>query len=152
AGKGWYYEGGVRVPLIIRWPGKTKAGVTTDSYVISTDHYPTILEMAGLKLKPAQHVDGRSCAPLLQGESQPARRPIYWHYPHYGNQGGRPFSAIRDGDWKLIEFLEDGRSELYDIAHDEAETKNLAAAEPERTAMLLNQLHLWREAAKVQMP
>ncbi|BBO35290.1 sulfatase [Lacipirellula parvula] len=152
AGKGWYYEGGVRVPLIIRWPGKTKAGATTDSYVISTDYYPTILEMAGLKLKPEQHVDGRSFAPLLKGESQPARGPIYWHYPHYGNQGGRPFSAIRDGDWKLIEFLEDGRTELYDVAHDESETKNLAAAEPERTAMMQKQLHLWRQEAKVQMP
>ena len=152
AGKGWAYEGGVRVPLIVRWPGKTAPGSTTDRYVISTDYYPTILEMAGLKLKPEEHVDGQSFAPLLEGETQPERGPIYWHYPHYGNQGGSPYAAVRDGDWKLIEFYADGRQELYNLADDLSEQHDLAAAEPERTAMMLQQLHLWQQSAGVQMP
>lgn len=152
AGKGWAYEGGVRVPLIVRWPDETKPGSTTDRYVISTDYYPTILEMAGLKLKPEQHVDGRSFAPLLAGKTQPERGPVYWHYPHYGNQGGSPYAAVRDGDWKLIEFYADRRKELYNLADDLSEQHNLAAAEPERTAMMLQQLHLWQQRAGVQMP
>lgn len=151
-GKGWAYEGGVRVPLIVRWPGKTKPGSLTDRYVISTDYYPTILEMAGLPLRPRQHVDGQSFAPLLKGAHQPARGPIFWHYPHYSNQGGRPFTAMRDGNWKLIEFLEDGRTELYNVAHDLTEKNNLAAAQPERTSAMLHCLHQWQACVGVQMP
>ena len=152
AGKGWAYEGGVRVPLIVRWPGKTTPGAVAARYVISTDYYPTILEMAGLPLKPEQHVDGQSFAPLLKGEASSDRGPVYWHYPHYGNQGGSPYAAVRDGDWKLIEFFADGKRELYNLANDFVEQEDLSQAEPERTAMMLQQLRLWQKNAGVQMP
>jgi arylsulfatase A-like enzyme len=152
AGKGWAYEGGVRVPLIIRWPGKIEAGATTDRYITSTDYYPTILELAGLPLKPEQHLDGQSFAPLLRGETQPERGPVYWHYPHYGNQGGTPYAAVRDGDWKLIEFLGNGNVELYNVNDDPYEQRELSTEQPERTAMMLDQLHLWQKNVEVQMP
>ena len=152
AGKGWMYEGGVRVPLIIRWPGKTTPGSVIDRYVTSTDYYPTILEMAGLPPKPEQHMDGQSFAPLLEGKQQAERGPIYWHYPHYGNQGGVPYAAVRDGDWKLIEFYEDGRHELYNLADDPEEQHDLSKKDPERVAMLAQQLRLWVKSVDAQMP
>jgi len=111
-GKGWPYEGGIREPLIIRWPGVTKPGSICDAPIISTDYYPTLLQMAGLPLRPEQHQDGASMVPLLNGGDRP-RGPLFWHYPHYGNQGGRPVGAVRNGDYKLIEWYEDMRVELY---------------------------------------
>ena len=103
-GKGWLYEGGIREPMIIRAPGVTKAGSTCDTPVTSTDFYPTLLELAGLPLRPQQQVDGMSLVPLLKGDSL-ARGPLFWHYPHYGNQGGAPGGVVRDGDWKLIDMI-----------------------------------------------
>ncbi len=97
-GKGWMYEGGTREPLIVHWPGITKPGQEDDTPVTSPDFYPTILEMAGLESRPEQHVDGVSLAPLLKGEGSPGRDSIFWHYPHYGNQGGTPGSSIRMGE------------------------------------------------------
>jgi arylsulfatase A-like enzyme len=151
-GKGWLYEGGVRVPLIIHWPGKTKPGSTSNVPVVSTDFYPTLLRMAGLGLQPKQHLDGVSLAALLQGREAPTRTTLYWHYPHYSNQGGPPSGAMRQGDWKLIEFYEDGRLELYNLKDDPGERTNLAARMPERTRELREVLQRWRESVGAQMP
>ena len=152
AGKGWMYEGGLRVPLIVRWPGEAKSGAVCDDYLISTDYYPTMLEMANLSPRPEQHVDGKSFAPLLRGESEFDRGPIFWHYPHYGNQGGQPAAAIRDGDWKLVEFFENDAVELYNLADDPREQRDLSKDEPERSAAMLAQLHRWQESVDAKFP
>ena len=114
-GKGRQWEGGIRVPFYIKAPGVTRAASTCGTPVIGTDFYPTILELAGLPLRPEQHVDGVSLAPLLKG-GKIAGRPLFWHYPHYANQGGEPSSIIRSGDWKLIHYWEDNRNELYELS------------------------------------
>ena len=118
AGKGWLYEGGIREPLIIKWPGVTKPGSVCSEPVTSTDFYPTMLEMAGLPLRPQQHCDGLSLVPLLKQQGNLKRDALYWHYPHYSNQGSAPASAVRAGDYKLIEFYEDNHIELYNIKND----------------------------------
>jgi arylsulfatase A-like enzyme len=151
-GKGWLYEGGIREPMIARWPGVTKAGGTCDEPVISTDFYPTMLEIAGLPLKPAQHVDGESMVPLLKGTGGPRRKAIYWHYPHYSNQGGKPGGAVRVGDYKLIEFYEDARVELYNLRTDLGEQHDLSAELPEKAAELRRMLHDWRKEVGAVMP
>ena len=151
AGKGWAYEGGVRVPLIIRAPGVTQPKSTSDTPVISPDFYPTLLELAGLPALPQQHLDGVSLVPLLKG-GRLARAPLFWHYPHYGNQGGAPFSAIRERDWKLIEWLEDGRLELFDLRHDLAETNNLADRQPAKAKPLHARLVAWRQDLQAAIP
>ena len=132
AGKGWPYEGGVREPLIVCAPGVTKPGSTCAVPVISVDFYPTLLQLAGLPLKPEQHRDGVSFVPLLKGENASRGKPLFWHYPHYGNQGGAPNGTIRDGDWKLIEWYEDGALELYNIPQDISEQHNLATEQPDK--------------------
>ncbi|MCZ6598890.1 MAG: sulfatase [Planctomycetota bacterium] len=144
-GKGWLYEGGIREPLIIRWPGVTEPGSVCDHPVISTDFYPTMLELAGLPAMPEQHLDGVSLAPLLRGTGAPERQSLFWHYPHYSNQGGFPGAAIRAGDWKLIERFEDGRVHLYDLARDPGERKDLAAEHQGRVRALRVRLHAWYE-------
>ena len=151
AGKGWHYEGGVREPLIIRWPGVTQPGSTCRALMMSTDYYPTFLEMAGLPLRPRQHMDGVSLVPLLKGGA-PAERPLFWHYPHYSNQGGAPGGAVRVGNFKLIEWFEDMRVELFDLSGDLGEQHDLAAAMPEKTAALRQQLHDWRQRVNAAMP
>jgi arylsulfatase A-like enzyme len=151
-GKGWVYEGGVRVPLIVRWPGVVKPGSTSNAPVIPTDYFPTILAAAGAPLHPEWHMDGVSLLPLLKQSGELTARPLYWHYPHYGNQGGRPAGAVRDGDWKLIEFFEEGDLELYNIADDPIEAVNLAAQQPERVQQLHAQLKAWREQVDAKMP
>ena len=153
AGKGWLYEGGIREPVIVRWPGVTRAGTTCDVPVISTDVYPTVLEALGLDARPEQHVDGRSFADLLADPSLGGgERELFWHYPHYGNQGGTPGGAIRAGDWKLIEFYEDGRLELYDLGADVGEEDDLAEEQPERAAELRDRLDAWRAEVGARMP
>ena len=142
-GKGWLYEGGIREPFLIRWPGVTKPGSNCDVPVISTDFYPTILDMAGLPLKKDQHLDGVSLVPLLKGATKIDREAIYWHYPHYSNQGGFPGGAIRMGDWKLIERFEDGRVHLYDLQMDIGEREDLASVYPQRVEMMRTRLHTW---------
>jgi arylsulfatase A-like enzyme len=143
-GKGWVYEGGIREPFLIKWPGVTRPGSTCDVPVISTDFYPTMLEMAGLPSRPDQHQDGVSLVPLLRGEpSLPQTRALYWHYPHYSNQGGFPGGAIREGDWKLIERYEDGRVHLYNLADDVGERTDLAERHPDRVEAMRTQLHDW---------
>jgi arylsulfatase A-like enzyme len=152
AGKGWLYEGGIREPLVIKWPGVAAPGSVCDAPVISTDFYPTMLEMAGLAPRPQQHCDGVSAAGLLRGEKTLARKAIFWHYPHYSNQGGGPGGAVRAGDLKLIEFYEDDRVELYNVKDDISEKRDLAAASPEKAAELRNMLHEWRKEVGAHMP
>ncbi|MEA1950886.1 MAG: sulfatase [Planctomycetota bacterium] len=144
-GKGWLYEGGIREPFLARWPGVTSPGSTCDVPVISTDFYPTILAMAGLPAKPRQHKDGCSLVPLLKGNGALDREALYWHYPHYGNQGGFPGGAIRMGDWKLLERYEDGRVHLYNLAEDVGEKNDLARKHPRRVATMREKLHAWYE-------
>jgi len=151
-GKGWMYEGGTREPLLVKWPGVTKAGSTCAAPVTSPDFYPTLLEMAGLAPLPNQHVDGESLVPLLRGGSVMKRDAIFWHYPHYSNQGDTPGSSVRMGDWKLIEYFEDGRLELYNLREDVGETKNLAAGEPQRAKAMQARLAEWRNSVGARIP
>jgi arylsulfatase A-like enzyme len=152
AGKGWPYEGGVRVPMIVVAPSVTKPGTTCDSPVVSTDFYPTLLQLAGLPAKPEQHLDGVSFVPLLKGETMQRGKPLFWHYPHYANQGGAPNGVIRDGDWKLIEWFDDGELELYNLSQDLSEKTNLAAQQPEQVKELHTQLIAWRKEVGALMP
>ena len=152
AGKGWLYEGGIREPMIIKWPGVVKPNSVCSEPVTSTDFYPTMLEMAGLPLKPKQHIDGVSLVPLLKGKGTLNRKAIFWHYPHYGNQGGSPSGAVRAGDYKLIEFYEDNRAELYNLKADISEKNNLAGKMLDKTAELHKMLKAWRKNVNAQMP
>ena len=144
-GKGWMYEGSTREPLIVSWPGVIEAGSHSDIPVTSTDFYPTILEMAGLELMPEQHFDGVSLLPLLKGTGAVGREAIFWHYPHYGNQGGTPGSSVRWGDYKLIEFFEDGHVELYNLREDLGEEHDIAGDSPNVTKELKGMLAGWGE-------
>jgi arylsulfatase A-like enzyme len=152
AGKGWLYEGGIREPLIIKWPGVTKPGSACDVPVTSTDFYPTLLEMAGLPLRPKQHVDGVSIVPLLRGGQSLPRQAIYWHYPHYANQGGSPGGVVRAGDYKLIEFYEDNHVELYNLKDDLGEKNDLADKMPDKAKELRERLARWRQDVGARMP
>ncbi len=136
-GKGWGYEGGIRVPWIIKWPGHTKPGDVNTTPIISADLYPTVLEIAGLPLKPEQHLDGVSLKPLLNGQTID-RQTMFWHYPHYGNQGGYPCTVVRYGDFKLLIDLENGDFELFDLKQDPQEQKNIAEAHPDVVSDLKN--------------
>ena len=151
-GKGWMYEGGTREPLTVRWPGVTQPGSRCDVPVTSPDFYPTLLDIAGLPRRPEQHVDGESLVPLLKGDDGLARDAIFWHYPHYGNQGGTPGCSVRMGDYKLIEFFEDGRLELYNLRTDVGETHDLAEADPERTRAMHERLVDWRDGINALLP
>ncbi len=148
AGKGFLYEGGVRVPMIVRWTGRIKAGETVDVPVISTDWTPTLLALAGAKALPMS--DGVNLSSLLLEGRAPPARAFYWHQPHYVNQGGRPSGAIREGNWKLIEHYENGACELYDLDKDIGETKDLAAAQPGRIASMRGKLEKWRRDVSAQ--
>lgn len=152
AGKGWLYEGGIREPMIIRCPGVTEPGSTCHAPVTSTDFYPTMLELAGLPARPEQHVDGMSLVPLLQGAESLDRDALYWHYPHYGNQGGSPGAAVRAGDWKLIEYFEDDHVELYNVRYDVSETHDLGADKPALAEELRAKLHAWQKAVNAKFP
>jgi arylsulfatase A-like enzyme len=142
-GKGWVYEGGIRVPFLVRMPGAAKAGVVNDTPVVSPDIFATALEFAGAKLPANAVVDGRSLVSTLRGGAAPAREALYWHYPHYANQGGFPGGAIRMGDWKLIENYEDGSVQLFNLRDDIGEQKDLAAAQAERVKTMRARLHAW---------
>jgi arylsulfatase A-like enzyme len=151
-GKGWAYEGGVREPMIIVAPGIAKPGSVCDVPVISTDFYPTLLQLAGLPLKPEQHRDGVSLVSLLKGEPMQRGKPLFWHYPHYSDQGGAPYGAVREGDWKLIIWYEDDSTELYNIREDIGEKHNLAEANPEIVKDLREKLIAWRKEVVAIMP
>ncbi|MBT8044835.1 MAG: sulfatase [Verrucomicrobiae bacterium] len=137
AGKAWAYEGGILEPMIVRWPGKIKPGSSCDVPVTSTDFYPTLLELCGFDLMPEQHIDGVSFAHLLKDpKAKHERAPLFWHYPHWGNCGGIPNSAIRDGDWKLIRYYWQKEPELFNLAKDPGERHNLARKEPAKFKQL----------------
>ncbi len=148
AGKGFLYEGGLREPLIVRWPGRIKAGAVSEAPVSLGDLTPTLLELAGAPA-PA-NLDYSSFAKLLLGQGEPAARQFYWHFPHYTNQGSRPAGAVREGEWKLIEHYENGRAELFNLAKDPSETADLSRQESERTAALRGKLAAWRQAVGAQ--
>ncbi len=150
-GKGWLYEGGIREPLLVRWPGVAAPGSTSDVPISSPDFYPTLLAAAGAVLPAQQIVDGLDLKPILQGGAA-AERALFWHYPHYGNQGGTPGAAIRRGDWKFIEWFEDNRAALYNLALDSSETQDLSAQEPARMAQLRDELHAWQKQTGAQFP
>lgn len=150
-GKGWMYEGGTRVCQIARWPGVITAGQECAEPCTSPDWYPTLLSAAGLPPEPEQAIDGRDLLPLVRGEEL-RRGPIFWHYPHYSNQGGTPAASIRDGDWKLIEFFEDGRLELYNLREDIGEQRDLAARERDLAGQLHAKLVAWRDEIEAVIP
>jgi arylsulfatase A-like enzyme len=151
AGKGWPYEGGIREPLILQWPRHIEAGSISPEMVISADFYPTFLQIAGLPLRPEQHLDGITLIPALKGF--PANdRPLFWHYPHYSNQGAAPYGVVRVRNMKLIEWYEDMRVELFNLQQDPGEKHDLATEQPEIAASLRNQLHQWRESVHAAMP
>jgi arylsulfatase A-like enzyme len=151
-GKGWLYEGGIREPLLIRWPRVLKPGRVIDSPVTSVDYFATLQDIVGVTNAPK--TDGISLLPFLEGGNVAAlQRPLFWHYPHYGNQGGAPGAAIRYGDWKLIQWYEKPDSvELYHLADDIAESRNLAKQEPEMVKTLLEQLRVWQNDVGALMP
>ena len=154
-GKGSCYEGGTRVPLIIDWPGVTKPGSVCDTPVISMDLYPTIAEAAGAPEAVQNAKDGVDLAPLLHQNGKLKRDELFWHYPHYQHYqfgGATPYSAIRKGDFKLIEFLDDMRVELYNLKDDIGEQHNLAETMPDKVEELRNRLHAWRTEVGAQMP
>ncbi len=150
AGKGYQFEGGIREPYFIKVPG-LKGGQKCTTPVTGTDFYPTILELAGLPLKPVEHNDGISLVPLLNGQTI-AERPLIWHYPHYGNQGGEPSSIIRLGDWKLIHYYEDGHEELYNLKTDISETTDLAAENQDKVKELSGKLFLYLNESGARFP
>ena len=143
-GKGWMTDGGLREPLLARFPGRIPAGRVTDAVFTSPDLYPTLLSYAGLPARPDQHVDGVNARDAFEGRAF-ARGPIFWHYPHYGNQGGTPACAVRDGRYKLIEYFEDGALELYDLVNDPSEMQNLAQDLPAVRDALHARLAAWRD-------
>ena len=150
--KGWLYEGGIRVPMIVKWPGQGAVGTISDVPVTGTDFYPTILEMAGLPLKPEQHTDGVSLAPLVKGETALDRDAIYWHFPHYSNHGMQsPGGAIRSGDFKLLEYFENGTVQLFNLKDDIGETTDLAKSLPQTANALRAKLHAWRDEVGANM-
>ncbi len=152
AGKGYLYEGGIKVPSFIRWKGHLASNRTCYAPMTGTDYYPTLLDLCGLKLLPEQHLDGISLKPALYGEAV-SREAIFWHYPHYsGGLGGRPSAAIRSGNYKLIEFFEDNHVELYDVVHDLSEQQDLSVARPDLTHLLQEKLHDWLTSVDAQMP
>ena len=157
AGKGFLYEGGIRVPLVVRWPGVLPAGGTSAVPVTTLDVAVTLLDAAGILPAEATGLDGLSLRPLGGGGPPPAR-DLVWHYPHYSNQGARPAAAIlagdgpRPGSEKLVEHFEDGRLELYDLSADPGERSNLAAERPERTAALRERLEAWRRRTAAALP
>jgi arylsulfatase A-like enzyme len=176
AGKGYLYEGGIREPLIIHWPGMTPAGSVCEVSVASVDFFPTILEIADSKGRFSPHqldyprrpptlalphkgggknlqsLDGLSLLPLLRRSGGLHREALYWHYPHYSNQGGKPSGAVRKDDYKLIEFFEDGKLELYNLRDDIGELNDLSRTMPEKTEELHTLLKAWRQSVAAQMP
>jgi arylsulfatase A-like enzyme len=154
-GKGTNYEGGIRVPTIVRWPGTVASGELCEVPIITMDLFSTVLEAAGIERSEfgGEPVDGVSLLKLLReptGGLDP--RDLYWHYPHYHSLGATPHGAIRSGDWKLIEFYEDMRVELYNLAEDISESHDLAESMPDKAAALRDRLHHWRAAVQAQMP
>ncbi len=150
--KGWNYEGGIRVPLIVHWPGRTVPNSTSPAVVTGTDYYPTLLEMLGLPAMPKQHVDGKSFVRALKGNAY-ERGAIYWHFPHYSNHGYQsPGGAIRLGNYKLLDYFENETVQLFDLANDIGEQTDISKEKPETTQKLLTMLRRWRKEVDAKMP
>ena len=150
--KGWNYEGGIRVPLIVHWPGKIRKNSRSDAVVTGTDYYPTLLQMLGLPALPKQHIDGRSFVPALKEQAY-ERGPIYWHFPHYSNHGFQsPGGAVRSGRYKLLEYYENDTIQLFDLDQDIGEQKDLSQELPEVARRLRSMLHQWRKDVDAKMP
>ncbi|MGR3811654.1 sulfatase [Jiulongibacter sp. NS-SX5] len=148
-GKGYQWEGGIKEPYLISVPGFTEKGVQNKTPVTGMDFYPTLLDLVGVK--STENFDGISLKPLFEGDAIEERK-LYWHYPHYGNQGGEPSSIIRDGDWKLIHYWEDGRDELYRLSEDPSEENDIALLFPDKVEVLSLDLHNWLEETNAKLP
>lgn len=152
--KGDIYEGGIRVPCIIDWPGVTKSGSVSDVPIHGTDFYATLLAMTGLPQQPENHQDSVNLVPLLKGDADFKRRPMIWHYPvgvpHIAHS--KPGSVIRDGDWKFLRFYEDGREELYNLKKDIGESKNLVASMPKKATEMKTKLDAVLKAHDATIP
>jgi len=151
-GKGWMYEGGTREPLFVKWPGVVEPGALCEVPVTTPDFYPTILAAAEAQGHPDHQSDGVSIMPLLKGADALDREAIFWHYPHYGNQGGTPGASVRKGDYKLIHFFEDDRLELYHLREDLGETRNLVDAQPALARELNDLLSAWQTSVEAKIP
>ncbi len=155
-GKGWCYEGGIRVPLVIRAPGVAKAGSVCREPVVGTDFFATLLALAGVKEgneEDATACDGVSLVPLLRGETEKlSRAALYWHYPHYHGSGWTTGGAVRAGDWKLVEFFESGKTELFHLSDDPGERRNLAGEQPEKLQAMHDLLKNWRKTSGAKLP
>ena len=150
-GKGYQWEGGIKIPYFVYVPWMHHNGADSKVPVMGSDLYPTLLDLANIPAKPAEHLDGVSLVPILEGNSIESR-PLYWHYPHYGNQGGEPNSIIRIGDWKLIHYWEDGHDELYNLQTDIGEQKDLFSDEPERAIQMNSSLMSWLNKMQAKYP
>lgn len=150
-GKGWMYEGGIREPLIVRWPGVIEPGSVSETPVSSPDFFPTLLEAGGVEPTSGQVMDGLSLMPVFRG-GQLADRALFWHYPHYGNQGGAPAAAVRRGDFKLIEWFEGDKVELFNVVIDPGEQSDLATEQAELAAGLRAELKLWQKEVGAKFP
>ena len=151
AGKGWLYEGGIREPTIIRAPGITKQGSISIKPMISMDFFPTMLDLAGLPLRPELHVDGNSLLSQLKGNDS-GLRTLHWHYPHYHGSTWKPGAAIREGNWKLIEFYHYNNFELYNLENDISEENNLSKTHPNKAKELRKKLNKWQKKMNAKMP
>jgi len=147
AGKGYTYEGGQRFPLIVRWPGHVPEGRVVDAPINNIDWIPTLLELAGADVPPG--LDGVSVADGLTGGAFP-QRPLFWHFPHYANQGGRPSGAVGDDNWLLVEMYDEDKAELYDLSIDPGEHQDVAGQHPECVASMRKALDAWRKENQVQ--
>ncbi len=152
AGKGWLYEGGIRVPFIMYWKGKVVGKLSTDIPVTVADIFPTIAKITDPKYRQNPAVDGQDLFHLIKDSATLKNRPLYWHYPHYSNQGGKPGGAIREGKWKLIYNYEDQSIELYDLLKDTGEQKDLASVQKETADMLKAKLLKWLKDTKASFP
>jgi arylsulfatase A-like enzyme len=150
-GKGRQWEGGIREPFYITAPGVTKPNTASDVPVSGIDWYPTLLELAGVPIPADQDIDGVSLVPIMKGGSI-NNRPLFWHYPHYGNQGGEPSSIMSQNDWKLIYYHEDGRNELYDLSNDPVEQIDVAAKHEQRVKSMRATLDAWLQATNAKFP
>ena len=151
AGKGWLYEGGIRVPLLIKPAGFEGSRLMRTSPVVGHDLFPTLLSMTGINV-PDKEIDGTDLSPLLVPNGSLPERDLYWHYPHYHGSAWTPGAAIRDGNRKLIEFHETGTVELYDLSSDPGETNNLATKNPDQAKALLAKLHTWQKTLNAKLP
>ncbi|NNE77917.1 MAG: sulfatase [Pricia sp.] len=151
-GKGYQWEGGIREPYFIKVPWLRNGGSKSDFPVTGTDFYPTLLDLANIELLPEQHMDGISLKPILEAKGIESERPLFWHYPHYGNQGGNPSSIIREENWKLIHYWEDGSEELYDLGSDGSEQLNVLEKHPEIAKKLSEKLMDWLTDVGANMP